>query len=140
MVNRIKDDRAIELLVRAFETCELNPVEFKHSDHLAVALWYVVKFPFDEASKRMRAGIKKLAATHGASGYHETITLFWLAVVREFCANDEAGGSISSLANRLAAKYDKDVIYEFYSRELISSARAKAGWVAPDIKALPGPV
>ncbi len=140
MAIKIKDDRDIELLVRAFETCELNPAEFKHGQHLTVALWYVVQLPFDEASEKMRAGIKKLASAHGASAYHETITLFWLAIVREFCASARSAESISSLANRLAANYQKDFIYEFYSRELLSSAEAKSEWIAPDIKPMPAEV
>lgn len=140
MTDRIIDDRNIELLVRAFETCELNPADFKHSQHLAVALWYVVKLPFAEASEKMRAGIKKLASAHGASGYHETITLFWLATVRDFCAGAAATESITSLANRLAANCDKDDIYEFYSRALLSSAEAKREWVAPDLKPMPAQV
>jgi hypothetical protein len=137
MTNRFKDDAEVEALLRAFESCELNPEEFKHYQHLAVALCYVVDLPFDEASARMCAGIKKLAAAYGKSGYHETITRFWLAVVRDFCLNAGPEDSLSSLANRLAETYDKDAIYEFYSRELIGSVEAKNAWVAPDIKPMP---
>lgn len=137
MANSFKDDAEVEALLRAFESCELNPEEFKHYQHLAVALCYVTNLPFDEAVERMCAGIKRLAAAYGKSGYHETITLFWLAVAREFCLSAVSEESISSLANRLAEANDKDAIYEFYSRELLGSPKAKGEWVAPDVKPMP---
>jgi hypothetical protein len=137
MANSFKDDAEVKALLRAFESCELNPEEFKHYQHLAVALCYVVNFPFDEASEKMCAGIKKLAAAYGKSGYHETITLFWLAVVREFCLSASSEESISSLANRLTELYGKDAIFEFYSREVLGSPKAKNEWVAPDVKPMP---
>jgi hypothetical protein len=136
MANSFKDDAEIATLVRAFETCELNPEEFKHYQHLAVALWYIANFRFAEASEKMRTGINKLAAAYGKSGYHETVTVFWLDLVHEFYLEVDSRDPISSLANDLIAQYDKDAIYEFYSRELLSSSEAKSGWVAPDRKPL----
>jgi hypothetical protein len=136
MANIFKDDAEIAALVRAFEMCELNPAGFKHYQHLAVALWHIANFPFAEASEKMTSGIKKLAAAYGKSGYHETITVFWLDLVHEFYLSVDSSDSISRLANRLVAQYEKDAIYEFYSRELLDSAEAKSKWVAPDAQPL----
>ena len=137
MTEYFKAEKELNALVRRFETCTIHPAEFKHSQHLAVALWYVANFPFAEATDRMRSGIKKLAAAYGKMGYHETITLFWLEMVRRFVAEARGEESIVSLANRLAEEFvDKNVINEYYSAELISSAKAKAKWVAPDLKPL----
>ncbi len=137
MTEYFKDEAELNDLVRAFETCTIHPAEFKHYQHLAVALWYVANFPFAEAADRMRSGIKTLAAAYGKMGYHETITMFWLEMVRRFVAEARGEESIVSLANRLAAKFaDKNVINEYYSVELIGSAKAKAEWVAPDLKPL----
>ena len=131
-----KDDTEVKELVRAFEACTIHPGEFKHYQHLAVALWYVANFSYDEATVRVRAGIQKLAAAYGKMGYHETITLFWLAIVREFFARSKSH-SIAALANRLAAECaDKNLIRAYYSEDLLTSDRAKRGWVAPDLKPL----
>jgi hypothetical protein len=130
------DDGEVFDLVRRFESCEINSVDFRHYQHLTVALWYVLKFPFEVASERMCTGIQKLAAAHGKFGYHETITLFWLRVVSDFVATD-GNGSICDLANKLVAAHDdKNLIKQFYSDELITSPAAKAGWVEPDLKPL----
>src|SRR6516162_5684572 len=100
MENPFTDDHEILDLVRRFESCELNPADFRHYQHLTVALYYVQNFPDDVASEKMRDGIKKLAAAYGKDGYHETITLFWLVVVRRFAAANSKD-SITELANRL---------------------------------------
>jgi len=129
-----KDEAELSALVRAFETCTIHPAEFKHYQHLAVALWYVAHFPYHEASDKMRNGIQKLAAAYGKMGYHETITMFWLEMVRKFFAEAARSDSMLSLANRLATSFDKNVINEYYSAELLSSEKAKAEWVEPDVK------
>ena len=60
-----KDETEIGELVRAFETCEIHPAEFKHYQHLAVALWYLQHHPYEAASEKMRSGIQRLAAAYG---------------------------------------------------------------------------
>jgi len=92
---------------------------------------------YEDASNKMRTGIQRLAAAYGKTGYHETITLFWLKVVREFFAGAKPEESISTQANKLATMYaDKSLIFDYYSEELIASAKAKAEWVEPDLKPL----
>ena len=133
-----KDDEEIIELVRRFESCEMNPADFRHYQHLTVALWYVRQFPYDIASEKIRGGIKKLAAAYGKTGYHETITLFWLMVVREVVARSSTAESICEVANRLAASCTgKDLIKEYYSAELIATVEARERWVEPDLKSLP---
>lgn len=137
MTEYFKNDAEVEVLVREFETCTIHPAEFRHHQHLAVALWYVTRLSYPEAIDKMRLGIQRLAAAYGKMGYHETITLFWLEMVRGFVAENRGEASIVNLANQLAAKFaDKNLINEYYSSEVINSAMAKAEWVAPDLKAL----
>ncbi len=99
MTEYFKDEAELNDLVRAFETCTIHPAEFKHYQHLAVALWYVANFPFAEAADRMRSGIQTLAAAYGKMGYHETITMFWLEMVRRFVAEARSEPSNQQFAN-----------------------------------------
>jgi hypothetical protein len=131
-----KDETEISELVRAFETCEIHPAQFKHYQHLAVALWYLKHFPYEEASEKMRDGIQRLAAAYGKTGYHETITIFWLHMMRSFLMRANSGATILELANNVASEYGKNVIADYYSEETIASVRAKNEWVGPDLKAL----
>ena len=126
------DDSEIFDLVRRFESCALNPEDFRHYQHLTVALYYVRHFPYDVASEKMRSGIQKLAAAYGKTGYHETITLFWLKMVADSAVAHQ--GTLFDSANKLIAQYDdKNLIKKYYSDELIASAAAKSGWVEPDL-------
>ena len=132
-----KDDLEVSELVRAFETCEIHPAEFKHYQHLAVALWYLKHHPYEAASEKMRSGIQRLAAAYGKSGYHETITVFWLKVVHGFLLRADSRAKILELANEVASQYGhKNLIAEYYSEELLASVKAKNEWVEPDLKTL----
>jgi hypothetical protein len=137
-MSHFTDEAELSALVRGFETCTIHPAEFKHYQHLAVALWYIAHFPYEEASDKMRTGIQKLAAAYGKTGYHETITIFWVQMVRRFFVESTAAHeSIVSLANSLAAKFaDKNLINDYYSAELLASAEAKTKWVEPDLRPL----
>jgi hypothetical protein len=133
-----RNETEISELVRAFETCEIHPAEFKHYQHLAVALWYLKQLPYDAATEKMRGGIQRLAAAYGKTGYHETITVFWLKVVRGFLASADSGATIAELANQAAIEYGnrKNLISEYYSEMTLNSTHAKDDWVEPDLKAL----
>ena len=132
------DDEEILDLVRRFESCEINPADFRHYKHLTVTLWYVVQFPYDIACEKMRGGIQKLAAAYGKTGYHETITLFWLMVVRDFFASSSRDERLCDLANRLAVSCTgKNLVNEYYSAGLLASPEAKERWVEPDLKSWP---
>jgi hypothetical protein len=128
-------DDEVRVLVEDFEACAFHPSEFRHYQHLTVALWYLSHFTYDEAAERMKAGIRRLAATYGKMGYHETITEFWLRVVSNFLARGRVRDSIAVKANQLIARYDdKNLVSEHYSAELLGSAKAKEEWVEPDLK------
>src|SRR5438309_8605138 len=135
MTEYFKTDDEIRSLVEAFDTCTIHPAEFRHYQHLTVALWYVWHLPYAEAVTKMTTGIRRLAQAYGKMGYHETITLFWLRIVSAFAA--ERTDSLTATANSLIEKYDnKDYIHEYYSAELLASDKAKSEWFEPDLKAL----
>lgn len=136
MKHHYKTDDEIRTLVEAFEACSFNPSDFRHYEHLTVALWYVRQFSPEEAKTKMTSGIRCLAETYGKTGYHETITLFWLRVVSDFAAGVDRESSLANTANRLIDLCDKDLIFDYYSKERLESALAKAEWVEPDLKKL----
>jgi hypothetical protein len=140
MTTYYKSDGEIRSLVKEFEACSFHPSEFRHHQHLAVVLWYVASLPYASAGGTMKRGIRRLAASYGKTGYHETITEFWLRMVRGFLMEGERPESIAVLANQLIEKYaDKNLILDYYSAELLASPEAKSVWVEPDVKPLPFP-
>jgi hypothetical protein len=127
----------IEAVVRKLENCEYGVHEFGHDKHLAVAAWYVTALGAQEALDRMRASLSRFTAHHGKTGYHETITRFWLEIVADFLQTQDATGSLADKVNRLVGCYpDKNVLFDYYSRELVMSEEARGTWMEPDLRDL----
>ncbi len=127
----------IRTLVSAFEECSFHPSEFRHYQHLTVALWYVWRLSPDAAIAKMTAGIRRLAETYGKMGYHETITLFWVRIVSTFVAQSGLDSLCATADALIRTCGDKDLIGHFYSADLLASDKAKSEWVEPDLKPLP---
>ena len=98
----MNSEREIEDVVRGFETCETGADDFKHKDHLVVAVWYVHNLGREAALERMRAGLKRFLAHHEVDPkkYSEEITSFWIERVAERL--DELGNlSLVEKCNRI---------------------------------------
>ena len=127
-------DCEILTLVDRLERCLLSHTEFHHRHHLAVAAVYLYGADVEAALDKMRASLLRFVAHHGGNRYHETMTRFWLLQVakhldRNLCLQEAVRRATGILA-------DKDLIYRYYSRELLASPTAKLGWVEPDLRQL----
>ena len=129
-------------LVRRFNDRTLPREEWTHAAHLTVALRHLLQYDWMEAVIRVRTGIKRYNASHGiantaTSGYHETLTRFWLRRVRAFIEDGRnEARSLVSLANDLVAGSDKNLPLTFYTRERLFSPEARAVWIEPDLRPL----
>lgn len=130
-------------LVETFECATLPSEEWDHPSHLAVAAWYLIHFDECAATDRMITGIRRYnranaIAASPAGGYHETLTLFWLALVRDCLAANPAERVLDRVNGVLRTYGHRRRLHlEFYSRTRIMSARARSGWVPPDLQPLP---
>ena len=133
-----KSDEDVILLVKAFEERTLPKNEWTHAAHLTVGLFYCLTNPMAVARNTMRDSIHWLNDTHGTpntetSGYHETMTFFWLFVVEEFL-RDKPKENLAELANELIASCgDSKLPLKYYSRELLFSPAARRSYVEPDL-------
>jgi hypothetical protein len=127
----------VDALVTAFESCSIPPREFRHRQHLSVALHYLIVGDPKSATESMRTGLKKFLAHHGIDGYNETITGFWLyRLNRCLTEGERATRSVACVNRVLAANADTQLIFQYYSREHLMSEAAKREWVDPDLKQL----
>jgi GNAT superfamily N-acetyltransferase len=132
----VSSDGDIERLARAFEDTTLPRDEWTHEAHLVVALWYLRHHPRPAAVRRMREGILRYIARHGArsTGYHETITVAWFAVIARFLDAHDHGQPVSDLAGPLLAECGaSDYLFRFYSRDVLMSDESKRRYVPPDL-------
>jgi hypothetical protein len=135
-------DAEIETLVRAFEDCTLPRAGWTHQKHLTVALWYLRHYARDQATERIREGIRRFNLSHGnTTGYHETITLAWVAVIDRFLARNDHGQPLSLLVRGLLEQCgDKGYLRWFYTEDVLMSDEARRSWVPPDLCPLESPV
>jgi hypothetical protein len=131
-------------LIRRFESGELPRPQWTHRAHLTVAGWYLLCHPEPLAVRRIREGIRHYNRAQGiiatpTTGYHETLTLFWARMVRDYLFAADSDSSLVALINGVIEQYaDKHLPLEYYSRERLFSPEARRDWVEPDLKPLPG--
>lgn len=137
----LMDEGALEILVRQFEDGTLPIENWHHETHLAICCWYVIHDP--DPMYRLRTGIRDyVAATGGvngpASGYHETLTRFWMQVV-DHC--------LKSLSDRLPLMNKIRFTVEMFSQQkhyhrkfyppddqynILTSEEARERWMSPE--------
>src|SRR5215218_2173125 len=117
----MRTDAEIETLVRGFEDGSLPRAEWTHEAHLTMALWYLRLHPRDEATRLVRDGIRRYNEGQGnATGYHETITLAWIAVIVRFLGEHDRGQPVSDLAAGLLGECrPRDYLLRFYTRDTL---------------------
>ncbi|MEG4500934.1 hypothetical protein QUB05_12235 [Microcoleus sp. F10-C6] len=137
-----RSPKEIDSLIHAFQECNLSRSQWTHEAHLTVALWYLCYDSDQEAINAIRNGIKRYNSVQGIettknSGYHETLTLFWVRTIRRYLADESQNRSIVHLANGLIAKYaDRTLPFRYYTRDRLMSWEARNSWVEPDLKSL----
>ena len=133
----------VDQLAARFLACAIPREEWTHRAHLVVGAWHVQRYGPEEALARLRVGIRRLNEANGVansatSGYHETITRAFVALLAQLLGACPAGMSPGERVVRVVdgPLADKDVLLAFYSQAHLMSAAARAGWIEPDLAPL----
>ena len=133
-----------EEALRGFEDGSFPREQWNHAAHLRVAACYLLAHPPEEALGRMREGVRRYNVCIGGantphSGYHETLTRFWMAVAGAFLAGLPEAKPRTEKIQALIDEFGprRDLFREYYSFDPVKSREARLGWVAPDLKPLP---
>lgn len=127
-------------LVFTFTQKTLPKSEWTHAAHIVVALWHNWHFEFDEAFTMVKRKIIAYNEAVGtpnteSSGYHETLTMFWMILtsnhlrIKEFQSLEEACSTFLESTDAL-----KTIPLEYYSKELLFSKIARRKWVRSDLQ------
>lgn len=136
---------AIQELVQQFQEKSPPASAWTHEAHLIVALSYLRQYSKLEATCYLRTGIITYHSSQGGihsktSGYHETLTLFWVWAVEQFLKSAEAQDLNLAQQTKafLESKWaNKDLPLQYYSKEHLMSLEARTYWQAPDRKIIP---
>ncbi len=127
-------------LIEGFENGSWPAAKWTHQAHLAMGLWYLSKYDVPDATKLIRDGIKKYNVATGGqntdtSGYHKTITLFYIWYIKKYLTTADPNRSLVELTNSFCLLHgDKNLPFEYYSKDLLMSVEARRDWVEPDLK------
>ena len=122
--------------------CTLPRADWTHEAHLAACLWLLTERPDILPERDLPVLIRRYNESVGGvnddtQGYHETLTQLYISGVRRFLAETGAGGLVERVNALLASAAGGRVWpLRFYSREVLFSAAARRGWVAPDLAPL----
>lgn len=130
---------AIRRVGEGLLACDLPRPEWTHEAHLAATLWLVVERPDIDLDAELPAIIRRYNESVGgrntdSEGYHHTITLTYLAAIRDHAA-ETAGAELSVRVNALlmSERGKRDWPLRFYSPERLFSVDARLGFVPPDL-------
>lgn len=130
----------IDELRSQFENKTLPKEQWTHNAHFAVAFVYIDKYKTIEKSlSKIRESIKDYNVAVGTennenSGYHETLTIFWLIVVFEYCALKNKSNINATYLEFIQTSFANPKFpLHFYSKELLFSSSARQKWIEPDI-------
>ncbi len=126
-------------VVSQFKNQTLPKTEWTHQAHLVVALWHLLEYKnLHSALCYLRSGIILHNYSAGiqntdSSGYHETITVFWLKRIKDFIDN-EPSKDFDTLVEKLLIEHtftQKEYILKFYAKEVLRSSEARCFYVLP---------
>jgi hypothetical protein len=125
-------------LVEQFIARTLPKARWTHEAHLRVGLWHVLNHGAVDAMTLLRERIRAYNESVGTqntetSGYHETITQFYVLIIDKFLAHADRQLPMDELSALLLENYgERELALQYYSREVLFSANARLNWVEPD--------
>lgn len=138
----LESDESLDAFVAAFEARALGTQDWTHAAHVTVGGCYCLAYGEDGALERMRAGIRLLNESLGGrntptSGYHESLTRFWLKLIARFLEEHRAlhpqAARIDAIRALLGSLGHRSQLYrEYWTYDALASTAARAAWVEPD--------
>jgi hypothetical protein len=101
MSEHYQTEQEIEAVVQGFESCTTAKGDFKHREHLTVAVWYLRNSTAEQAFERMRSGLFRFLDHHGVrrAKYKEALTLSWLKLIQSVIEHMNPDLSLAEVTN-----------------------------------------
>jgi hypothetical protein len=127
--------------VEQFEATTLPTWAWTHEAHLICGLSLLSRFGIENAPSAMRERVVKYNEAVGkinsdTSGYHETVTFFWLKAIWERLSVDGKINFDQATLDALLSNIDlayRNLFLKSYSEKLILSVEARRKYVEPDL-------
>ena len=131
-------EAALAAFIEGFEQGTYPKAQWTHQAHIAMAAHYLTGHPVPEATALIRARIPAYNIAQGGqntedSGYHETLTIFWIWVVAGFLAGLPPDLPRLAMIAATAGHFGADRRYHerFYEHDVVKDKEARRQWVPP---------
>ncbi|CAG0978261.1 hypothetical protein PHYC_01622 [Phycisphaerales bacterium] len=126
----------------AFERCEIPLEHWNHSAHVTVAYLLLRAYPAEEATRRMCEGVQRYNAAKdivqtATGGYHHSMTIAWMRIVRAILAEQGPGGDAAAFLDANPFLRCRTLLRLYYSKDRIMSWECRTAWLEPDLAPLP---
>lgn len=133
---------ADEELLRRFEAQAFTNDAWTHRLHVRIGYLYLVAHPFDVALGKVRSGIQALNAANQVPdtptrGYHETITIAWLALIDAMLAARGPAEDSEAFLDREPYLAVSSLLRLYYSKGGGTGPAGKRVFVEPDLAGFP---
>lgn len=134
----LRDEESLDQFIGQWHAGSLPKELWTHGAHVAARAYHAYGRGLAEAFATMKAGIAQFNEAIGGvnsatSGYHETLTQLWVAVVKFYLDGQRYGTRYEAVCGAMEQfGEDRDLHRLFYSFDVVRNLQARAGWVPPD--------
>jgi len=134
---------ALDAFLHGFEHGALAKSEWTHGAHVAAAAYYLFDSNFTNVLPLMRARIRAFNVSVGGantatSGYHETLTHFWLLIVAELLRQRQPASRLEAAQQAVTVFGQARTLHTlYYSGDVVQDSEARSQWRQPDLLPLP---
>lgn len=118
--------------IAALESCTLPAAEFNHAAHVRAAYLYLRQGSFGTAIDRTETAIRRYATSLGQPDrYHDTITVAFLALIRQRICERGDGGGWAGFASANPDMFERDLLLRYFPRSQLDTPLARKVFVLP---------
>ncbi len=134
---------ALDSFLRGFDQGSPPKSEWTHGAHIAAAASYLLDSNVEVILPLMRARISAYnlavgGANTATSGYHETLTQFWLLIVAELLRQRQPASRLEAARQAVAIFGEARTLHTlYYSGDVVPDSAARQQWRQPDLLPLP---
>ena len=132
----------IDAFLHAFESGTLPKARWTHAAHLFTGACYVHRLGEAAAIDHLRSAIPRYNESVGGlntptSGYHETVTVFWIKLLACLLAEREPI-TRAVFAHLAVAEFStrRSIYGDFYDFDILTSLEARRTWIPPNLRTL----
>ena len=139
----LSSDEAFDRFLAGFEAGTLPKAEWTHGAHIAVGASYLFGSGVVSVLPLMRYRISAYNVAAGGantetSGYHETLTRFWLNIIAAFLHRSAPASRLEAARLAVAEFGQRRSLHtHYYSGNVVTDNFARREWRAPDLQPLP---